>query len=296
MILVTGASGFIGSVLIEKIINKYGMENVLALTSNKNNNYNCILHNEYNFDEDIFHKSGYKDITTLIHAGAYTPKSSNLSNDSNKCTTNIVNTNKILKAELPNLKKIIFLSTLDVYAECDVINEDSPVMPTTLYGHSKLYCERLIEAYSKNNNISYQILRVGHTYGPGEESYQKVIPEMIRNILSNEAIQIFGTGKNLRSFIYIDDVVDAIISSIELKSFQGPINIVSNNKITINKLADTLIRLTNSKVKVEFNNSSENVPRDFIFDNSKMKKYLLTNEISLEKGLEMEFDYMRKLL
>lgn len=286
MILVTGTSGFIGSVLIERIINKYGDDKVLGLTSKKKYNHKYLLHNDYNFNNDIFIKAGYREITTIIHAGAYTPKNINQANDYHKCTTNIINTNKILNADLPNLKKIIFISTLDVYSECSIINEESLVMPSTLYGQSKLYCEKLISAYTKEKNILCQILRVGHTYGPGEEAYQKVIPVMIKKILNKENIQIFGTGKDLRSFIYIDDVIDAIISSIELKTIQGPINIVSNNKITIKDLANTLIRITNANVKVEFKKSSENIQRDFIFDNSKMKKYLLSNEINLEEGLK----------
>jgi UDP-glucose 4-epimerase len=296
MILLTGTSGFIGSVLLDKIIAKYGKNNVIALTSIKTNKCSYLLHNDYNFDKDFFIKSGYGNINTIIHAGAFIPKESNQSNDIFGNISSIINTSNILKSNLPNLKNIIFLSTVDVYESSNVLTELSNVNPSTLYGHSKLYCEKLISTYSGNNHILHQILRIGHVYGPGEEAFQKAIPVMLKKILNNETIQIFGSGNDIRSFIYIDNAVEAIINSIELKEFHGPINIVSNNKITIKDLAHLLIKIAKSKMNVEFIESLNTHKRDLIFDNSKMKKYLLKNEIDLELGLKNEYNHMKNLM
>ena len=297
MILVTGTSGFIGSVLLDKIIAKFGASNVLALTSKPINKCNYLLHNNYNFFSDFFIKSGFENIDTIIHAGAFTPKNEKQANESFECTSNIINTEALLKANIPNLKKFIFLSTLDVYSLYNgVLTEDSPISPVSLYGQSKVYCEKMIASWANQNQLLYQILRIGHVYGPGEEQYQKVIPVMIRKILNNERIQIFGTGEAIRSFIYIEDVIDAIIKSVDLEFFDGPINIVGGNQISINDLAQLLIKNSESNTKIEYIKTTDTKQRDFIFDNSKMKNFLLKQEIDLAFGLKMEYNHMRNLM
>ena len=296
MILVTGTSGFIGSVLLDKIIAKFGASNVLALTSKPIDKCNYLLHNNYIFFSDFLIKSGFENIDTIIHAGAFTPKNEKQANESFKCTSNIINTEALLKANIPNLKKFIFLSTLDVYSLYNgVLTEDSPIIPVSLYGQSKVYCEKMIASWANQNQLLYQILRIGHVYGPGEEQYQKAIPVMIRKILNNEPIQIFGTGDAIRSFIYIEDVVDAIIKSVDLEFFDGPINIVGGNQISIKDLAQLLIKNSESNTNVEFIKTTDIKQRDFIFDNSKMKKLLLKQEIDLAFGLKMEYNHMRNL-
>lgn len=295
MILITGTSGFIGSILLDQLIAKFGATNVLALTSTPIDKCNYLLHNDYVFESDFFIKSGYLDIDTIIHAGAFTPKNGNQANEIYKCTSNIINTETLIKANNPNLKRFIFLSTLDVYGICDVMTEESPVIPITLYGQSKLYCEKMIVSWSEQKKILTQILRIGHVYGPGEEKYQKAIPVMINKILNNEAIQIFGSGEDIRSFIYIEDVINAIIKSIELEVFNGPINIVGANQISIKDLAKILIKNAESNTNIEFIETQNVIQRDFIFDNSKMKKYLLNQEIDLVSGLKLEYNYMKNL-
>ena len=297
MILVTGASGFIGSVLLDKIIAKFGASNVLALTSKPTDKCNYLLHNNYTFNPDFFVKSGFENIDTIIHAGAFTPKNGNQANELYKCTSNIKNTEALLKTDIPNLKKVIFLSSLDVYSLYDgVLTEESPVIPISLYGQSKVYCEKMIASWANQRKISYQILRIGHVYGPGEEKYQKAIPVMINRILNNESITILGTGDVIRSFIYIDDVIYAIIKSIDLDLFDGPINIVGENQITIKNLAKLLIKTAGSNTNIEYVETIDANQRDFIFDNSKMKKLLLKEEIDFSLGIKIEYNYMKNLL
>ncbi|KAF2513530.1 NAD-dependent epimerase/dehydratase family protein [Flavobacterium foetidum] len=296
MILLTGTSGFIGAVLLDKLIDKYGADNILALTSSPIEKCRYLLHNNYNVSPDSFLRSDFENIDTIIHAGAFTPKQSTEANEYFKCNSNIINTEALLKLGFPNLKRFIFLSTLDVYAVSDIINENSVVNPISLYGHSKVYCEKMITSWANQQNVLHQILRIGHVYGPGEEKYLKAIPVMIMKILNNEPIQIIGSGKDIRSFIFIDDVVNAIVKSMDLTFFNGPINIVSENQISIENLARQLIKIANSKVDIDFvKTTNDNIRRDFIFDNSKMKKYLLSKEINFIEGLRSEFNYMKKI-
>ncbi len=295
MILLTGASGFIGKHLLDAIIKKFGANQIIALTSNPITTSAYLLHENYNFSKDFFVKYNVaQKIEIIIHAGAFTPKIGKDANNWEKCNSNILNTNTLLGANLPNLKKIIYLSTLDIYGQSDIIKEDSLVKPISLYGDSKLYIEKMIDAWAFSNNKICQILRVGHVYGPGEELYQKIIPITFKNILNKQLVEIWGTGNEIRSFIYIKDIVNSILNAVELNLSIGPVNLVGNQKISINDLVNKMIAISGIKCEIK------SIPvltagRDLIFDNTKMKKFLLAEEVSLEEGLLQEFKYMKTI-
>lgn len=292
MILLTGASGFIGKHILSELINKYGNKKIVALTSLEIPGIKCLLHNNFTFPRDYFIDNGYESIDTIIHAGAFIPKKNSDSNNVGFCNSSIFSTEKILESNLPQLKKVIFLSTIDVYGPNELIKEDSLVEPVSLYGYSKLYSEKIVEFSCIAKNISFQILRIGHVYGPGEEKYQKIIPLCISKILNKETIQIFGKGDRLRSFIYIDDVVRAIINSITFQKPDKIINIVGGFSISIYELIHLIGRISKIKPIIELLPEIVN-DRNLIFDNTKMVNLLDINELQLSEGLAREIDYMR---
>lgn len=295
MILVTGASGFIGKHLINRLSNILGPDRILALSSKSVTNCRYLNSLQFTFDVHYFIEHEYVDIDTIIHLGAFTPKSGNDSNSYMECNSNIINTQNLLRCEMPNLKKFIFISTLDVYSnEGSKISENSSTDPISLYGHSKLYCERMIEAWANDKNIIFQVLRLGHVYGPGEELYQKIIPTSMKTLLENKNLKQYGEGQDQRSFIFIDDVVTSIINSLELPSFVGPINIVGSQNISINKLLNKMVLISGRDVQIE-KVAWDGGRRDLIFDNSKLKKFLLSKETSLDEGLQKEWNYFLSL-
>lgn len=292
MILLTGASGFIGKHLLLLLVKKYGKSNVIALTSRPIDECTYLLHNNFQFDPDFLINHGYTNIKTIIHAGAFTPKNGSQANDVNLSNSNIYSTEKLLSLTLPHIQNFIFLSTLDVYDNAEIISESTSEKPISLYGFSKLYCEKMVEQWGIKNNKVTQILRIGHVYGPGEEAYQKIIPISINKILNKESLQIWGTGNELRSFIYINDVVNAIINSLEITDGLGIINLVSNQSISINELISKLIKI--SKKEVEIINIPTNLSsRSLVFDNTKMINWLLKKETNLDDGLNEEFEYVK---
>ena len=192
------------------------------------------------------------------------------------------------------MKKFIFLSTLDVYGVADIITEGTLVSPNSLYGHSKNYCEHMVSTWGKMNDINHQILRIGHVYGEGEEKYRKIIPITMERLLENKPIEIYGEGDEIRSFIYISDVVNAIVSSITINENVGIINVVGDEQISINKLINEIVLISGKSPKInkiEINS----FPRNLVFDNSKMKKYLSIPQVSLAEGLRREWNYMKNL-
>ena len=251
MILVTGATGFIGTHLLAGLISIFGKDQIIVLSSKPIIDCHYILHNNYNFENDVFTKNGYEQIDTIIHAGAFTPKSTAEANDILGSNSNIINTAKLIGANFPFLRRIIYLSAIDVYAISDmVITEESETSPTSLYGYSKLFCEKMITEWAIQNNIIYQILRIGHIYGPGEQQYKKLIPLVMQQLIKGEAIRIYGTGEEIRTFLFITDVVDNIINSLSLNDPIGPVNIVGDDPITINDLVFKIVQISGTKVSI----------------------------------------------
>lgn len=291
-ILLTGASGFIGSHVLVGLMEAFGSESVVALASKKIPNVNCVVYKSTK--EFGLHPNSFKDITHIIHAGAFTPKNADSSNDLKLCFSNIEYLKELLSFNLKNLCRFINLSTLDVYAPTtEVICEKSTVYPVSLYGFSKLYCEEMVKTFTYKNCIEYLNLRIGHVYGPGEERYKKVLPLSIQRVLRGEALELYGGGDELRSFIYINDVVESIVNSVKSSVINIDINVVSGKTIAIKDLLSEVIKISGKPIELvckELNYEK----RDLIFNNNLLLSTLLFRETDLIDGLTAEYEYLKE--
>lgn len=291
-ILITGATGFIGNHVLQKL--KQTTHEITVLSSQSVDGFQVINAQEYHFAPNYLLENGCQEIDTILHIGAYTPKKKPEANDATRCTSNITNTETLLLSALPSLRRFIFLSTLDVYGMSEgVLTESSPCSPLTLYGQSKYYCEKMIQAYFSNTSVIHPILRIGHVYGEGEEVYQKVMPTMIRQVISGENITIYGSGQARRTFIYVKDVADAILASLELAD-SSVINVVGSESISINQLAEQ-IRTSCSSNSVIQHLPSVIPEYDLLFDNTLLREKLLPNLTPFSEGLASEITYMKGL-
>lgn len=290
-ILITGTSGFIGGKTLEILREQFKDDNIIALSSVEIEGVKTVLHNNYNFDENYLKENGCSDADVLIHIGAFIPKNSSDVNDVKKNNSNILNTQKLLFS-LDSLKKIVFISTVDVYKASVVTTENTDILPISLYGWSKLYCEKMVEQYALSKNIIFQILRLGHVFGPGEEKYTKILPLTIKKVLNNELVEIWGDGEAIRTFIYINDVAKAIVNSIKLEN-SNIINIVGEEQITINQLVENIINISGKDIKIKHIPTS--IPnRNLIFNNLRLKELLLSNLVTFHEGLAEEYKYMKE--
>jgi UDP-glucose 4-epimerase len=293
-IIVTGASGFIGARLVQAARFAYG-SSVTAFSSLPAEGSHIVYRIAPGLGLNMAEQALVEDADVLIHAGAFTPKSGAEANQLTGCNGNITFTEKLLALPWNNLKKIIFLSTLDVYANVDgIISEATPTVPASLYGLSKLYGERMVSLFAAERGLASQVLRIGHVYGPGEEKYAKVLPKAIQNIVAGKDVELWGDGNELRSFIYIEDVVTAILKAVELREDPGVINVASGNTISIRDLLDKLIAIGERGtgiVQREFSGAT----RDLVFDTAKFKQFLLPEETDFTHGLQTEFRYMENL-
>jgi UDP-glucose 4-epimerase len=295
MILVTGASGFIGQNIIKKLSIFYPYEEVICLTSKPLSGVKYMLHENYNFSLETKKQIQQLKITAVIHAGAFTPKNGAEANLVEQSNSNINYTHQLIDL-LPNtLTQFIFLSTLDVYANIgnQIIDEQTPIQPISLYGQSKWYCEKLLQEWGKIKQCNVQILRIGHVYGPGEEAYQKIIPITIQKLLRNEVLEIWGNGTELRSFIYVEDVAELVVRALNLITNYPAINLVSDRAISIANLLELINNISGKKAAIQYL-PSKTQSRDLVFNNELMKTILGLEKTSLEEGLLKEWDYFSR--
>ena len=293
-ILITGASGFIGSRLISAARTKFGAENVIAFSSKQGIACPSIVYGNPDFNLSAADLSLLRSAELLVHVGAFIPKNGLKANAIEECNGNIHFTEKLLALPLKNLRKIIYISSVDVYAPSELTTELTETLPASLYGMSKLYSERMTTIFSVNNHLQCQVLRIGHVYGPGEEMYEKFIPKAIKNILSGNPVELWGDGTEVRSFIYINDVINAMLQAVDLTEEVGPINIVGGVPVSIRDLLDRLIVLSGKTVAITTREFS-GTKRNYTFDNTKLRQYLLPAETDLSVGLQAEYAYMARL-
>lgn len=289
-ILMTGSTGFVGQAVLKQMIASGHQNDVVLLSSKQNDSLpTCVYH----FDGERYSWELTQDIHTLVHIGAWIPKSVNESQNIDKGFGNITFTRSLLQS-LPNLKRLVFISTIDVYAPTKAsISEDSLVKPISIYGYSKLYCEEMVKAWTAQKGVACCILRLGHIYGVGEVAYQKLIPMLIQQAIRNETITIFSAGDELRSFLYIDDCA-SVICQAALGQMQGLYNVASEHAVSVKEITYTIKQLTNSESDIVIQNQPIET-RDMVFNITLLKKNFMMREKSLEQGLVEEIKYFKSL-
>lgn len=312
-IIVTGACGFIGSHLVEKLVaegnnvvgiddlSKGNLKNVKVLLSNK----------KFSFKKaDITKKHSLDSIKSadiIVHLAAakiprYGDRLSTLLVNT-KGTENVLEFAKLKKA------KVIFASTSDVYGknsklpfseESDLILGSSEVARWA-YAVSKIFDEQLCFAYWEQYKVPFVIIRLFGVYGPKQHRTWWGGPQalFIDKIHSGKKVEIHGDGKQTRSFIFIDDVVEAIIKSIKSKKANNQIiNIGTKDEISILEFAKIISRLTAKPLKIKsvpytsfFGNKYEDVQKR-VPDITKSKKLLgWQPKYSLEEGLKKTIEW-----
>ncbi len=290
-ILITGSSGFVGQALLRRIEGDKCNNEILLLSSKENSRFQTFTYRQKAGNYEMYLPD---DFDILVHLGAWTPKSTKESQDIEKGFENIQFTKTLLNL-LPSLKRVVYISTLDVYASTtSVISEGSLVNPISLYGYSKLYCEEMVKAWTSQNGAERCILRLGHIYGVGEAAYKKLIPMFIQHALKDETINIFSGGNELRSFLNIDDCANVILQSAFGK-MQGLYNVVSSHAVSVRDIAQTIKSIAESNSEIVIQNRPIET-RDMVFDNTHLKETFSFEEKPLELGLKEEIDYFKQLI
>lgn len=285
-ILVTGALGQVGKILVKKLIEK--RMNVIGLDKRDGIIKNIeIIHIEITSKDEIKKfETELKDVDILVHlASLITNDKDVIKSGPDSIDLNIKGTINLLEF-LPNLKSIIFSSTYMVYGTptSNPIKEDHPTDPNVVYGASKLATEKFLQIFAKESKISLSILRIMGIYNV-QKPHGQAIPSFVKMIANNESPVIFGTGSIKRNHLYIDDAIDAIITTIKNPK-NGVFNIGGLDSPSNLELIKIINDVMGKNIEPIFK-ESDSKPYDFITDISKAKKELgFKPKIKIEEGIE----------
>lgn len=198
----------------------------------------------------------------------------------------------------------MYTSSSEIYGESSIIptpeNYYGYVNPNGIrscYDESKRFSEALIMAYYREYGLDIRIQRPFNVYGPRireDGQYGRVIPRFIFQALKNEPLTVHGDGKQTRSFLYIDDWIDATWQFLDEKYKGEFLNIGSNHEIAIIDLAKKIVSLTNSKSNIVFLSKREDDPTRRAADLTKSKKLLSWEpKVSLDKGLQKTIEWFK---
>ena len=319
-VLVTGGSGFIASHLVDRLVkNGFFVVNIDRLdycsydnTKNINNCYKFINGNICNKELVTFILNEYS-IESVFHLAAQTHVDNSFYNSIQFTYDNIIGTHNLLECvkeynELQISKnseklitKFIHMSTDEVYGEVKSgepeCTENSLLKPTNPYSATKASAELLASSYYHSFKLPITVIRCNNVFGPRQYP-EKVIPSFINNLLYDDKCYIHGKGETERHFIYVDNVIDAILTIYEKGQINEIYNIANTECYKVIELAKLLVKKL--KETDEFEQFIEYIPdRNFndlryLINSNKLEALGWSPKINFEEGLKRTIQSFKK--
>jgi nucleoside-diphosphate-sugar epimerase len=221
----------------------------------------------------------------------------------------LINTYMLEAARQNKVKRFLFTSSACVYPTYRQTSPDVkglreedayPADPDNFYGWEKLFTEKLCEAYQRDYGMNLRVLRYHNIYGPegtykgGREKSPAALCRKVAEASDPGTITIWGDGKQSRSYCYIDDCVRGTVMLME-SDYDKPINIGSERLVTVDELADIIIRVSGKKITKEYDLSAPQGVRGRNADISLARKVLgWEPKVSLERGLSKTYRWIEE--
>jgi len=269
LILLTGTSGFIGSHLLRSLIDKQ----LHVYTYSRIDGLKGVR-----LPENISSK-----IEILILCGGYVQHNTTEGNSQEQSRISWQVLNQILEHDFKNLKKIIFLSTTDVYRSGINITESSAIMGSNQYTETKLEQEEFLREFGKRRGVDLQILRVGNIYGPGAWRFNKFLPRLISQSVQGLEFELFVSGCRTMQHLYVKDLVQFIIYAIFNDASSEVLNITGLTKNTVDELIE--IVAANGSIRILRHQESSHFTQK-TFEVNPILTQVITKPTPIELGIK----------
>ena len=264
-IMVTGGAGFIGSHLVEQLVD--AGHDVIVLdnfsTGKRSNLSHSLRQPNIQLVKADIRKiprslvKRLRRVDRVCHLAAVTSVQQSINDPVTTTEVNVVGTLNVLEAaKALKAERVVFASSAAVYGtpRAFPIREDANISPISPYGASKAASELYLRAFEENHKIEAVSLRYFNVYGPRQtpNQYAGVISKFVRRALQQKPLEIYGDGSQTRDFIYVSDVVDATVAALEKNLRDRVFNIASGTETTILELAKTIQRIAESRSELKF--------------------------------------------
>jgi len=262
---VTGGAGFIGSHLVDQLVD--ADHDVIVLdnfsTGRRSNLSHSLRHLNIQLVRADIRKiprsfvKRLRRVDRVCHLAAVTSVEESIRDPLLTTEVNVVGTLNVLEAaKALKAQRVVFSSSAAVYGapRAFPILEDASISPISPYGASKAASEHYLRSFEENHGIEVVSLRYFNVYGPRQTpgEYAGVISIFARRALQQKPLQIYGDGSQTRDFIYVSDVVDATIAALERTPQSKVFNIASGKETTILELAKTMQKITRTQSGLKF--------------------------------------------
>lgn len=306
-ILVTGGGGFIGSHLVEKLLE--GGHEVICLdnffTGSKANIRHLLGRSRFEMIRRDIVEPILLEVDQIYNLACPASPVHYQYNPVKTVKTNLLGTLNMLGLAKRVKARILQASTSEVYGDPQVHPQPetywgnvNPIGPRSCYDEGKRLAETLMMDYHRSNGVDIRIVRIFNTYGPRMAFDDgRVVSNFIIQALKNNPITVYGDGSQTRSFCYVDDMVGGLVAMMEQERLTGPINLGNPGEFTILELAGKVIELTGSKSEIVHRQLPADDPRQRQPDISLAKEKLgWEPTVALDEGLEATIAEFRERL
>lgn len=309
-LVVLGADGFIGRHLIGALAKNSKLE-IVAF-----DRFSAYQNGEKHFFEDLdnvqiiagnfFNRSDVESILEkddyVFHLISSTNPASSNDDPFIDIDTNIRSSVELFELCVQkDIKKVMYFSSGGtVYGDIDSgkINENTAAQPRSPYGIGKLTIESYLRYFKFAHGLDYIVYRIANPYGPGQNIFGKqgVVPIFMHRFLTKSDITVFGDGEMIRDYLYIDDLVAAIIGSYAISNKYSEYNIGSGIGTSVNQLISAIESVVGSTIPKEYKETPATYVEKSVLDNSRFtQEFNILPTVALTDGIGRTWEYVKSL-